>query len=389
MAREHIFTPFRTRWIFGINYAEKVGAEVKRLASGKALIVTDEGVEKAGLVDKVKKSMEDEGCNVEIFNAVQPEPSIESMEPVVDLVRKHGFRIIVGVGGGSSLDTAKVASLMATNSGSVNQYIGSFLVKRPGIPMILIPTTAGTGSEVSSCIVLSVNHVKKTIYSHFVFPDVAIVDPVMTTTMPPKLTAGTAFDALSHAIGSVMSLYANPMSDALGLMAVRLISGSLRTAYCNPEHLKARSNVAFAASIACLASAHSLTRVTIEHDVCYTLSRYNVPHHIGCAVALPYVMKFNLPACPEKLVLVASAMGEDTKGLPKYEAASKAVQLVLRLMNDVELPTSLKEINIPQADLQDLAHEMVTTYHRPNNPRKVTPENALKLYQRIWRGEKC
>jgi len=387
---EHASMP--KKLIFGTNSVKRVGVEAKRFGDN-ALIVTDEGIERAGLVGKVMDSMKSEGLSPDIFNKVKAEPSSEDIKLIANIVRGKEYEMIIGVGGGSCLDTAKIASIMATNPGEVEQYVSVSdasigLIKKPGLPKILIPTTSGTGSEATRGAIISIKGIKEAIFSPWLIADVAIVDPLMSMTMPPKLTAVTGFDALSQAIEAVMSVRSNVVTNALALESIRLISNSLETAYQNGSDIKARYNMAIAATIGGMAFANA--GVNLGHAISYALStEYGVTHGLGCALALPYAMKYNLESLDlDKLNLIAIAMGEDISGLEPHEATLKLIKAIIKILRSVELPLSLKELNIPKETLPKLAETLVSKYSRllTNNPRKVSIEDAARICHKMWEG---
>jgi alcohol dehydrogenase len=260
--------------------------------------------------------------------------------------------------------------------------------------MIAMPTTSGTGTEVTPYAVVSVDpvtHAKGAIADGKIVPDIALVDPLMTVTLPPKHTAMTGLDALSHAIESIMALTANPLSDALALTSIKLISENLRTAYHHGENINARYNLAWAASLA--GWAISFSENTLGHALAQNFApRYGIPHGISCAVSLPYAMDYNVPAIPDRLALIASTMGENISGLTKREAAIKAVKAVKHLLIDVEMPISLRELSVPKEDIPKLVDDLISgrTNQIPlldKNPRKTTQESLLKVYERMWEGK--
>ena len=379
---------FRTprKIVFGVNTVNNVGTEAEQLGARKAVIICDEGIRKAGIVDKVTKSLEEKGVEFEIWDKVEPEPHVECAEDIVRFVRDGKFDLVIGVGGGSSMDMAKTAAVLVENPGPVKDYIGVGLIKKPGIPKILIPTTAGTGSECTHAAVMSIGRIKRWIADPALFADVAIIDPMLTLSLPPKLTAGTGLDALSHAIECIMSINANSITDSLALSAIKLIFENLRVAYYHGKNLEARYNMSLAATMAGMVVTNA--GAVLGHSACYTYaSDYRLPHGVSCAIALPYVMWYNLPVSAHKLALIAEAMGFDIKGLSVEEAAWKAIKAVKKLIEDVKLPTSLKEIGVPKEKLPEYAEELVTQYPRPNNPRRVTKEDILVMYEKMWEGE--
>jgi alcohol dehydrogenase class IV len=294
---------------------------------------------------------------------------------------------VIGFGGGSSLDMAKVASLASENPRPIEQYIGVDRVPRKGLPLILVPTTAGSGSEASKSIVLVKDEIKDGIVSEKVMADLAIVDPMLTVTMPPNLTSMTGIDALSHAIEAYMSINANAFTDPLALKAISMISTNLRRAYSNGSDLDARKAMSEAALLAGLAFSNASN--CAGHAAAYAFAaKYGVPHGMACGISLPYVMKFNILAIPEKLADVAIAMGVEGEGLGTRELAQLAIAEVIDLLTDLGLPTSLQEIGVPEEDVVKLAEDMLkVTRLLEANPRRVGPEEARKIFEVMWHGD--
>ncbi|MFX0195526.1 MAG: iron-containing alcohol dehydrogenase [Candidatus Hodarchaeota archaeon] len=371
--------------IFGISTYEKLASEISNLGGKKPLIVTDKGISAAGIVNWVKESVEKTGITVEIFDKVATEPTAESMQDVVDMIRESEFDIIIGLGGGSSMDTAKIGASMKDNEGDFLDYIGKKPFTNPRLPLILVPTTAGTGSEVTAIAVTSVGDKKRGIFDSRLFADIALVDPLLTLSKPPKVTASTGLDALSHAIESMMTLRSNILCDALALQAVKLVSENLEKAYKQGKNLPARYGMMLAATTAGITLQNAL--VTLPHSVGYTIAHeYHLTHGIATAVALPYAMRFNLSLCQEKFHQIASVMGCNIEGLSLREAAMEGIKAVKKLIKDVDMPISLKEIGVPKDQLADLANEFLAEYPRPFNICKVNRENLLKLYEDMWEG---
>ncbi len=294
----------------------------RRLGGDKALIVTDKVIVKTGLVERVSKSLEQAGLSVQVFDEVEPEPKLEVAEKAAEFSRKSGCNLVIGVGGGSVLDMAKVASIAPTNPGKMADYVGVGLIKQAGLPKILIPTTAGTGSEVTNIAVVSLaaEEIKSGIVGPQLMADVAIVDPEATLTMPPRLTASTGIDALTHAVEALMSVNSNPLTDALAYEAVKLVFRNLRKACYQGENLEARYGMSLAALLAGLAFGSA--GVCGGHALAYAFAvKYNVPHGIACGLALPYIMEYNLPVCEEKLARIAVLAGESVEWVSTREAA--------------------------------------------------------------------
>lgn len=378
---------FRTakRILFGLNTCQDIGKEIKVLGAKKPLIVSDKGIVSSGVLDRVIDHVEGEGLNVEIFNDLTTEPTIESMQEAIKFVRRIECDVIVGVGGGSSMDTAKIVAIMKTNQGQLSDCFQKPF-ENTRLPLVLVPTTAGTGSEVTGDAVLFVNGKKRWLADSKLLPDAAVVDPLLSVTMPPRITASTGLDALCHGVEAMMTTRSNPLSDTLALKAIELITQNIERAYDMGKDLVARYNMMLAATIAGISSENA--SCTLPHSVGYTLAfRYKLPHGISCAIALPYAMKFNLPVFEEKCLSISSRMGLKTEGLTRREGALEAIKAIKSLMVRLDVPSSLKEIGVPENQLKELAEEFLTEYPRPYNIRKANRKNILDLYKEIWKGD--
>lgn len=392
MKNFNIYPCVKTELIIGTGSVDKAGTKAKQLGAGKVLIITDEGVQKAGLLEGVEKALEKEGLAFEIWNKVVPEPTEESWNDVAEAVREKKYQVIIGIGGGSSMDTAKAAAVFSRNLGKPREYVGLNLVKNMPAPMILIPTTSGTGSEVTMAagVTLQPERVKDFIFDPKIVPDVGIVDPLLAKKMPPKLTAATGADALSHAIGALMSTMSNPVTDAEAMKCVELVSKYLRRAYYNGDDMEARYHMAVAATLGGLAILNG--GISLEHAIAQTFGpAFNIPHGVSCGISLPYAMKYILPVMPNRMAQIATVMGEDISGLTTYQAARKGVEAVKKLMRDVEIPT-LQKLNVPKEDLLKLVDDLITSKSRQsggikNCPRKVTSESLIKLFEEMWAGK--
>jgi len=387
------------RIVFGVGTSGKVGEEAKRLGGGKILLVSDGNIEKTGILDGILKSIRQSGLDVNLHKIPVAEPTMENAREVANVPRAEKCDVVVGVGGGSCLDSAKVAALMATNSGDPQEYcvhvgIAPKEVRNKTLPKILIPTTAGTGSEASNTLVIIEKQYKTWITDNKVLAETAIVDPALCRGLPPKTTAGTGMDALSHVVEGLMSAQANPISDSLSTAAAKLVFENLRTAFEHGEDLKARRNMSLAATLGGWVIGFPWVGgpATIGHCISEAIgSRYKIPHGVACAIALPYAMEYNLPLLEEKLASLATVAGENTGGLSKRQAAFKSVDAVMKLMKHVNLPTSLKEAGVPSVDLKPLAEYIVKERQflydlQTFNPTKPTLENVTELLEKMWEG---
>lgn len=372
--------------LFGFNTVKKVGEQGKKLGGKLAILVTDEIMVQLGYADLVKEAMEKEGLKVEVFGKVDPEPHIETADALYEMVRKTKFDLVVGLGGGSSMDMAKLTSIVATNEQKPFELMDKKVVAKPALKKILIPTTSGTGSEVSMFFVVSVGKDKYFMGSPYAYPEIAIIDPGLSVSMPPKITASTGIDALSHAIDSVMNKLANPLYDSLAFGGIELIAKYLRRATFNGQDLEARYYMSMGATISMISMTG--TGGLYSHSISYVLAMFQpTAHGIGCGVGLPYTMAFNLPVIESKLALIARAMGERTESLSARAAGQRAVEMVYGLIAEVKMPVSLKEMGFQHEDVFKMAEICITKYPRVNNPRPMSKEECLALFEAMWEGK--
>lgn len=372
--------------LFGFNTVRKIGEQAKNLGGKHAILVTDEVMAQLGYVDLVKEAMEKEGLKVEVFAKVDPEPHIETADALYEMVCKTKFDLVVGLGGGSSMDMAKLTSVVATNEQEPFEIMEKKVVNRPALKKILIPTTAGTGSEVSMYLVVSKGRDKYFIGTPYAYAEIAIIDPGLTVSMPPHLTASTGIDALSHAIDGLMHKLANPFFDSLGFAGTELIAKYLRRATFDGEDLEARYYMAMAAALSMMCM--NATGALYSHSISYSLSMVQpMAHGIGCGMGLPYSMAFNVPMIDEKEARIAQAMGERIESLSTRAAARRAAELVYELMADVKMPVSLKGMGFKREDISKMAEVCITRYPRANNPRPMSKEQCLALFESMWEGK--
>ncbi len=372
--------------LFGFNTVKKVGEQAKKLGGKQILLVTDQTMVQLGYADLVKGLLEKEGMRVDIYGKVDPEPHMETADALYELVRKTKSDLVIGLGGGSSMDMAKLTSIVGTNPQTPLELMTKKVVNNPALKKILIPTTSGTGSEVSMFFVCSGGKDKYFMGSPYAYPEIAIIDPGVTLSMPSRITASTGIDALSHAVESIMNKLANPWYDSLGVGGIELISKYLRRATFNGQDLEARYYMSMGATLGMISMTG--TGGLYAHSISYVLAMFQpTAHGIGCGVGLPYTMAFNLPVIEEKLALIARAMGDKVESLSTREAARRAAELVYDLTADVKLPVSLKEMGFQHEDVYKMAEICITKYPRPNNPRSMSKEECLALFEAMWEGK--
>jgi alcohol dehydrogenase len=364
----------------GINQA---GATIKALGGKNVLIATDKGLLKANLLEGLIGSLKKEGLAFTIFDEVEPNPTIAVVEKGAMLFKEKGCDFLVGMGGGSSMDTAKAIGLLTSNPGPISQYEGANKVPNPAPQIIAIPTTAGTGAEINGSAVITDKDrmYKMSIRSNFLVPKVAILDPGLIITLPPHIIASTGMDALVHAIESYVSLGSSPISEALAIKSIALISENLRSFYANPANLDAAGKMILASTMAGMSFTNA--RLGCVHALAHSLGGYyNIAHGIACAVLLPYVMDYSLISVPAKFTRIASAMGEKTEGLPLHSAAEKAVAAVRSLLKDLDLPDSFKDFGIEPENVAQICKNAEQTGIHLSTPRKI----GIKELENILRA---
>lgn len=371
--------------VYGLHTIAKVG-EIAKSFGNKILVISDPGIRKANILKYIEEPLNEAYIDYEIFSQISPEPTIEDAETVADKVRSYNYNAIIGYGGGSSLDMAKIASIAATNREKISDFIGNEKVKRKGLPLILIPTTAGTGSEVTRFIVLSVKDIKKVIISLNAMADIAVIDPYLTVSMPRNITAGTGFDALSHAIESNMSTLSTILSESVGLNAIKYILEYIERAYYNGNDIEARSMMAVASTMAGISL--NIGGVVLGHSIAYTIATKKYKHHgTLCAIALPYTMIYNMPVCKDLYLKIAKYIDLEYPSTYDAKDISKLlIRKIAELIAELNIPISLRDLGFSKSDIPTLVDKLINYYPRPNNPREFNRDDLIKLYELMYEG---
>jgi alcohol dehydrogenase len=372
--------------IFGNGSFAGLAEHLAELKVSRPLVVLDGNLAGTGFGERLSGLLDKAKIGFVLYDKAVPEPPIELADEGAKLAIRKKCDGVVGIGGGSAMDLAKAIAVLAANKGKAEDYLGLNKVPGPGLPKIMVPTTAGTGSEVTFTAVFIRKKLKKKegMNSPYLYPELALLDPELTLTLPPHPTAATGIDALCHAIESYTSINASPMSEMMSLEAIRLISDNLRTAVHDGTNLEAREAMLLGSLYAGLGLANA--GVTAVHSLSYPLGgKYGISHGLANTIMLPRVMAFNLPGAQEKFVDIAEIMGEIVDDLPLREAAYLAVEAVEALIEDCGIFTTLKELEIPEADFPELA-KVAMTVTRPlaNNPCKMTPEEMVEIYQECY-----
>ena len=381
------FTP--TRIEYGCGKVDTLFEEIEGFNTKRPLIVTDQGILDSGISQPVEKQLNDNGLSFDVYSEVASNPTDVNVESGARLATEKGSDLIVAVGGGSVMDAAKAIGMLAVNGGSVHDYFGYDRMNTPGLLLITVPTTAGTGSEVTIWAVITDTrrdiHIKDSIGSAMICPSVALVDPLMTVSMPPQLTAYTGMDALSHAIEGYWALAANPISDVLALDAIRLIVNNLPQAVFNGDNLEARDNMMLGSMLAGIAFSNSDTAAV--HSLGEALGgMYDLHHGHMMGILLPYVMDYNLMACPERFVEMAAVLDIKIRQLSKIEIAWKSVEVVNILVKLLMLP-DLKESGVREDSFGKLAEIAMKNLGTVDNPRKMTAQGFMDILENAYHGK--
>ena len=369
--------------LMGIGAHKEIGKQVKVLGGKKPFICTDKGITSAGItqqiVDLIKK---DAGVDTVVYDETVPNPTDTNVHTGLKLFQDNKCDLIISLGGGSSHDCGKGIGIVSTNGGNIRDYEGLDKSSKPMPPFIAINTTAGTASEMTRfCIITNTsNHVKMAIVDWRVTPTVAINDPLLMAGMPPKLTAATGMDALTHAVEAYVSIIATPVTDACAIKAMELIAGNLRAAVANGGDMLARDNMAYAEYLAGMAFNNaSLGHV---HAMAHQLGGfYNLPHGVCNAILLPHVEAFNLIAKVDRFGDIAKALGENVAGLSPRAAADKALEAIKKLSVDVGIPSGLKELGVKEQDLKIMAENAQKDACGLTNPRCPTLDDVIQIYK--------
>ena len=376
------------RTVFGRGAAANLSQEVELLGGGPALVVVDPNVLQAGVAEPAMRSLEAAGIEHKIYSDITREPEPSEADAAAELGKSLCAKVVVGIGGGSALDLAKAAAALINNPGSAVDYVGLDLLKEPAQPSIMLPSTAGTGSEVTFTAVFTrrSDKFKGGINGRLLYPHTAMLDPLLTVTCPPYITAVVGMDALTHAMEAYTSLAATPLSDLNALRAIELIGANLAQAVAHGKNLEARENMLLGSYLAGLALAQA--GVGAVHAMAYPLGAFfDIPHGEANALLLPYVLAFNLMACPDRFADMAYALSEMPDDLTTRDAAELCVSEVIMLSQDIGIPASLDELDVPKSEVPAMA-EKAMTVARPiaNNPRKVTAQDLETIYFEAFEG---
>jgi alcohol dehydrogenase class IV len=391
-----------TQLVFGRDAVRQLGDIIRAIPAKRLFVVTDRILIQAGVWEPVHAALSEAGIAIGLFDGGQPEPSLKLADECGAAAKAFGPEAVLGLGGGSNMDVAKMAAILLTHGGKAGDYIGDSRVPGPVRPVVCVPTTAGTGSEVTHAAAFTDtdHHVKTGLLSNYLRPTVAVVDPMLTVSCPPKVTADSGIDALTHAIEAFTavdnaafplppgerSAYQgkNPLADLTAERAIQLCGQHLRNAVHHGQDLAAREGMALAATLAGLAFSNA--GVALVHALEYPVGgAVPVSHGAGNGLLLPFVMRFNLPKRVREFAQIAAWLGEDVRGLSEQTAAERAVSAVERLKRDIGIPERLRDIGIKEGQLRELAEKAHAIKRITRvNPRTATVEELEAIYREAW-----
>lgn len=373
--------------VFRRGAAGEIGELAGRRLGSKVLFVTDPGVHKLGLTETAIRSLTSHGIEVRLFDEVEADPSLATLLRAVEAGETAGATGVVGFGGGSSMDVAKLAALLIGSGEAVESIWGVGKAQGPRLPMMLVPTTAGTGSEVTPVSIITLGgDEKRGVSSSILLPDIAVLDPELTLGLPAPITAATGIDAMVHAIEAYASRSANnnPLSKMLARQALRLLGGNIETAVADGGNIAARGAMLLGSMLAGQAFANS--PVAAVHALAYPIGgSFHVPHGLSNALVLPHVLRFNAPAAASLYAEIAADTFPDLVNQAMHERAGNFIARLAALSVKVGLPSRLRDVGIGKDDLSGMARDaMKQTRLLVNNPREVTESDALSIYRAAW-----
>lgn len=371
-----------TKIIFGVNSALKVDNLLNELKFKKIFVVTDKFLETTECFKDFISNLENKEFNITVFTDIVPEPPIEVVDRAAEALKSSCCDVVIAVGGGSTIDICKAMCMLKNNEGSVKEYLfgGSKTVKNESLPLIAVPTTAGSGSEVTAASVISdnENNIKLSVTHEYLIPNIAVVDPIMQMGMPQIITASTGMDALTHAIEAYVSKNASAMSDIYAEKAIELIGKNIYTAAFTPNNLEARGKMAIASILAAAAFANA--GLGAVHGISQAMGGVaHVPHGVANSMLLPPVIKKNMIGDLEKFHKIAKLLGENVEGLTIREGSLKAVERIKQMALDLKIPSKLSEVNVTKEMFPTIVKGTMEYRLLPLNPVKLAEEDVYEI----------
>ena len=376
-----------TRVRFGVGISERTAEFCKDMGGTKVFLMADKILTENNAIDHIIRNLGKAGMEHVMFTDIVPEPPVHVIDKVAEHMRKTDCDICVSIGGGSTIDTAKAVCMLQTNKGSIKDYLfgGTKTVTNTSVPLICIPTTAGTGAEVTAASVIddTEKKVKLSVTHENLIPALALLDPTLQESLPPMVTATTGIDALTHAIESYVSLNANPIGDAYGLQTIKMIGENLRTAVSNGSDIDARGNMIIASLLGGTAILNC--GLGVVHGIAQSIGgTVHVPHGLANALILPYAMKRNFAGNLEKFKNIAECLGEKTEGLTLREAAELSVKAVEDLENDIGIPRKLSDVGVTRDMFPQIIEDTMNYRLLAINPIKITRRHVEEILEEAF-----
>jgi alcohol dehydrogenase class IV len=373
--------------IFGNGTISEIGRKVKAMGGSSVCILTDKGLKEAGVVGRVESMLKDEGVAYRTFDDVEAEPSLDNVLKAVEFAKEGAADVIIGLGGGSSMDVSKFAAIMLKYGGEIKDYLGIDNIPGRGLPTIMVPTTAGTGSEVSKYGIFDDRAAKTKLgaVSFHLVANLALIDPELTASMPPSITASTGCDALVHAVEGYLATNSNPLTDLLALESLRLIFQNLPAAFADGRDPLARYNMAYGSFLAGIVLNQA--GASSSHALSYPIaSEYHVVHGVGCMLTFFEVLEYFAPCSIEKFVKMAEVMGVDPSAGSPRDIAEKAILEMRKMVAYLEIATKLSVYGIEKDRFEGYAKSVVANQQRliTNGPRQLNVKDVMTIYERSY-----
>lgn len=376
------------RIVSGENSLEQLGNELNSFGSvNKILIITQEFMEELPCLQKIKDILERKNIKYNVETSVEQEPTIENIEEIHKKIKIEEYDLFIGIGGGSVLDATKLLAVLETNNVLLTDVLGTELIENNSLPMILIPTTSGTGSEVTPNAIVTIpeEELKVGIVSRYLLPELVILDPILTVSLPKRITAATGMDAFTHSFESFISNKANPISNLYALESMKLIANSILVAYNEPDNIQARHDMLLASTYGGMALTAAGTAAV--HALAYPLGgKFNIPHGEANSMLLPHVTRENLDVIMEKMKLIAQYIGivDSESDISESEAANLLIEKIEMWTEELNIPQDLKEYGISDDDIEELSEAAYKVRRLlDNNPKDLTVEQISDIYKKL------
>lgn len=371
-----------TKIIFGVNSALKLNSLLKELNFKRIFVVSGKSFEKTDCFKIFISNLMDKDFDVTLFTDIIPEPTVRVVDRAAEVLKSSCSDVVIAVGGGSTIDICKAICMLKNNEGSVKEYLfnGNKTVKNKSLPLIVVPTTAGSGSEVTAASVISdeENNIKLSVTHNYLIPEIAVLDPAMQTSMPQLITASTGMDALTHAIEAYVSKNASIISDTYAEKSIELIGKNIYTAVFTPDNLEARGKMAVASTLAAVAFANA--GLGAVHGISQAMGGIvHVPHGVANSMLLPAVIKKNMVGNLEKFYRIAKLLGEKVEGLTVREGALKTIERIREMALDLKIPGKLSEVNVKKEMFPQIVKGTMEYRLLPLNPIKLEEKDVYEI----------